>query len=199
MRVVVLAFVICLISSGTASAQRVRDAALFVTGGALGLAAHESGHLIFDAAFGAAPGVRAVHFGPLPFFAITHEPVSPVREFTISSAGFWVQHASSEVILSSRPQLRREHAPLVKGVLAFNVLTSVAYAAAAFATTGPDERDTRGIALSARVAEPWIGAMIVVPAVFDAVRYYKPDVAWVRWASRAAKIGGALMIVRAAS
>jgi hypothetical protein len=198
MRVVALALGICLISSATASAQSVRDAALFAAGGALGLGAHESGHLIFDAAFGAAPGLRTVHFGPLPFFAITHEPVSPVREFTISSAGFWSQHASSEVILSTRPQLRHEHAPLVKGILAFNVLTSVAYAGAAFATAGPDERDTRGIALSARLAEPWIGATILAPAVFDAVRYYKPDVAWVRWASRVAKIGGALMIVRAA-
>jgi hypothetical protein len=139
-----------------------------------------------------------VHFGPLPFFAITHAPVSPVREFAISSAGFWVQHASSEMILSTRPQLRHEHAPLVKGVFAFNVLTSVAYAGAAFTTSGPDERDTRGIAVSARLAEPWVGTMILVPAAFDAVRYFQPDAAWVRWASRAAKIGGALLIVRAA-
>ena len=187
-----------LIGSGTALAQRVRHAALFVAGGALGLAAHESGHVIGDAAFGAAPGFRTVHFGPLPFFAITHRPVSPVREFAISSAGFWVQHALSELIFSTRPQLRHEQAPLVKGVLAFNVLTSMAYAGAAFATSGPDERDTRGIAVTARIAEPWIGAMILVPAAFDAVRYYQPEAGWVRWGSRAAKIGGALLIVRAA-
>ena len=86
----------------------------------------------------------------------------------------------------------------MKGVFAFNVLTSVAYAGAAFTTSGPAERDTRGIAVSARLAEPWIGTMILVPAAFDAVRYFQPDAAWVRWASRAAKIGGALLIVRAA-
>jgi hypothetical protein len=186
-----------LISANVAQGQNVREAALFVAGGALGLGAHEAGHLIVDGAFGAAPGLRKVSFGPIPFFAITHDPVSPVREFAISSAGFWMQHAASELLLSRHPQLRQQHAPLLKGVLAFNVLASVAYAGAAFAEIGPDERDTRGMALSTRVREPWIGAMILGPAVFDAARYYKPDVVWLRWASRAAKVGGVLLIVRA--
>ena len=176
----------------------MRTAALFVAGGALGLAVHEAGHAAADVAFGVSPGLRKVSFGPLPFFAITHDAVSPAREFTISSAGFWMQHASSELILSRRPRLREERAPLLKGVLAFNVLASVAYAGAAFATSGPDERDTRGMALGARVAEPWIGATILAPAALDAARYYQPDVVWLRWASRAAKIGGALLVVRAA-
>ena len=39
-----------------------------------------------------------------------------------------------------------EHAPFAKGVLAFNVAASAAYAGAAFARTGPYERDTRGMA-----------------------------------------------------
>lgn len=176
----------------------MRTAALFVAGGALGLAVHEAGHVTADVAFGVSPGLRKVSFGPLPFFAITHDPVSPAREFVISSAGFWMQHASSELILSRRPRLREERAPLLKGILAFNILAAVAYAGAAFATTGPDERDTRGMALSARMAEPWIGATILAPAALDAARYYQPDVAWLRWTSRAAKIGGALLIVRAA-
>jgi hypothetical protein len=85
----------------------------------------------------------------------------------------------------------------LKGVLAFNVLASVAYAGAAFARTGPDQRDTRGMAISARVPEPWIGAMILGPAALDAARYYKPDVGWLRWASRAAKVSGVVLIVRA--
>ena len=186
-----------LISSNAAQGQNVRDAALFVAGGALGLGAHEGGHLIFNGIFGAAPGLRKVTFGPIPFFAITHEPVSPVREFAISSAGFGMQHASSEWILSRRPHLRQEEAPLLKGILAFNVLASAAYSGAAFATTGPDERDTRGMAITARVREPWIGAAILAPAALDAARYYKPDVVWLRWASRAAKVGGVLLIVRA--
>ena len=64
---------------------------------------------------------------------------------------------------------------------------------------GPAERDTRGMALSAGVDEPWIGATVLAPAVLDAARYYRPDSRVLRWASRAAKIGGAMFIFKAAS
>src|SRR2546428_666273 len=43
-----------------------------LAGGALGLVMHESGHLIFDAAFDAKPRISRVQFGPFPFFAISH-------------------------------------------------------------------------------------------------------------------------------
>jgi hypothetical protein len=67
----------------------VDDSVKFLAGAALGLLAHESGHLLFDAIFDASPTIKGVTFGPLPFFAITHRSdVSPRREFTISSAGF---------------------------------------------------------------------------------------------------------------
>jgi len=170
----------------------------FFAGAALGLGLHESGHLILDGAFGAHPGVRKVSAGFIPFFAITHEPVSPLKEFTISSAGFWVQHAGSEVLLSRRPNLRQEHAPVAKGLLAFNVLTSVMYAGAAFVRHGPAERDTRGMAVSADIPEPWIGVTILAPAVLDGARYYRPRSRALRWASRAAKVGGVLLILKAA-
>jgi hypothetical protein len=176
----------------------VADIAQFFAGVALGLGLHESGHLILDVAFDASPGVRKVSAGFIPFFAITHHPVSPSREFAISSAGFWVQHGTSEFLLTRRPDLRREHAPVAKGLLAFNVLTSMMYAGAAFARFGPVERDTRGMALSADVGEPWIGVSILVPAGLDAARYYRPRSRWLRWASRASKIGGAVLIVKAA-
>src|SRR5438477_7027327 len=116
------------------------DVVQFFAGAALGLGLHESGHLALDEAFGAHPGVRKVSAGFIPFFAITHEPVSPLKEFTISSAGFWVQHAGSEILLMRRPNLRDEHAPFVKGLLAFNIVTSAMYAGAAFARRGPAER-----------------------------------------------------------
>jgi hypothetical protein len=141
--------------------------------------------------------VRKVSAGFIPFFAITHEPVTPVEEFTISSAGFWMQHAGSEILLSKRPRLRDEHAPVAKGLLAFNVLTSMMYAGAAFAQRGPSERDTRGMAVSTGIAEPWIGATILAPAVLDAARYYRPGSRALVWASRAAKIGGAMLILKA--
>jgi hypothetical protein len=175
------------------------NVAKFLGGAASALVAHESGHLILDGAFGAGVQFKKVNAGPFPFFAITHHPVSPAREFAISSAGFWVQHATDELILARRPTLRSEHAPFLKGMVAFNILTSVGYSVAAFTRHGPDERDTRGMAVSARVAEPWVGATILAPAVLDGVRFYRPERKWLVWVSRATKIGGALLVVRAAN
>jgi hypothetical protein len=185
-----------LLSARTAAAQQ--DVGLFLGGAATAFVAHEGGHLFFDAVFGAGADLKKVNAGPFPFFAITHHPVSPTQEFVISSAGFWVQHTTDELILTRRPLLRDEHAPLLKGMLAFNVLTSMGYAGVAFLGRGPDERDTRGMAVSARMAEPWIGTTILAPAVIDLVRYYRPDTPWLKWASRATKIGGALLVIRAA-
>jgi len=193
--IAVAAVVCCTASPVSAQTTAVVQ---FFAGAALGLGLHESGHLILDEAFGAHPGVRKVSAGFIPFFAITHEPVSPLKEFTISSAGFWVQHAGSEYLLSRRPNLRDEHAPVAKGLLAFNVLTSVMYAGAAFVRHGPAERDTRGMAVSADIPEPWIGAVILGPAVLDGARYYRPRSRALRWASRAAKVGGVLLILKAA-
>jgi len=172
--------------------------ATFLAGGAIGLGLHESGHLLMASMFGADPGVKGVSFGPLPFFAITHPEVTPAREYAISAAGFWVQHASSEWLLTARPGLRHERAPLAKGLLAFNVLASVAYASASFGTFGPYERDTRAMADALGVAEPWVGAMILAPAVLDTWRYLKPESRWASWTSRALKVGAVLIVVRAA-
>jgi len=191
------AAVLCCMAA-PARAQQTAAVAQFFAGAALGLGLHESGHLVLDAGFGAHPGVRKVSAGFIPFFAITHEPVTPLKEFTISSAGFWVQHAGSEYLLSRRPNLREERAPVAKGLLAFNVLTSVMYAGAAFVQHGPLERDTRGMAISADIPEPWIGASILAPAVLDGARYYRPRSRVLRWTSRAAKIAGVMMILKAA-
>ena len=169
----------------------------FLTGAAAGLAAHESGHLLFDGIFDAHPGLKKVSFHGLPFFAITHDPGrSPRREFVIDSAGFWVQEATNEMILSRRPNLRHARAPFVKGVFAFNVGASIAYAGAAFARTGPLERDTRGMADALRWKEPYVGLLILIPAMLDLVRFYHPDQAWAVWGSRASKIVGVVLIAR---
>lgn len=170
---------------------------LFLGGAAVALAAHESGHLFFDVLFDAHPGVMKVNFHGIPFFAITHDAgLSPRKEFTIDSAGFWVQEGGSEWILSTRPNLRDARAPFVKGVLAFNVLASVAYAGAAFARTGPVERDTRGMAESIRWKEPVIGALILAPAILDAVRYYDRNPTWAMWASRGVKVASVVLVLR---
>ncbi len=188
---------VLLCCTATPVRAQTTDVLQFFAGAALGLGLHESGHLVLDSTFGAHPGVRKVSAGFIPFFAITHETVSPLKEFTIASAGFWVQHAGSEVLLSRRPNLRREHAPIAKGVLAFNVLTSVMYAGAAFARRGPAERDTRGMAVSADIAEPWIGGTVLAPAVIDGARYFRPQSRALRWASRGAKMAGALAVLKA--
>jgi hypothetical protein len=171
--------------------------AQFLGGAAVGLGTHEAGHLFFNVVFDAHPGLAKVNFHGLPFFAITHTSGLPPRqEFTISSAGFWVQHAESEWLLTRRPRLRHERAPFAKGVLAFDVLASVAYAGAAFARTGPVERDTRGMAESARIDERWIGAMLLTPALLDAYRYFHSESKWAPWTSRGAKIGMVLLVLR---
>ena len=44
--------------------------------------------------------------------------------------------------------------------------------------------------------EPYVGLLILVPAVLDIVRYYNPDARWATWGSRGAKIGGVALIAR---
>lgn len=169
----------------------------FLGGVAVGLAAHESGHLLCDVIFSADPHIVRVEFHGIPFFAIAHDAGLPRhQEFTISSAGFWVQHATNEWLLTRRPRLRAESSPFTKGVFAFNVGASFAYAGAAFARTGPLERDTRGMAESARMNERWIGAVILVPAALDTWRYVDPDARLPVWLSRASKLAAVLLILR---
>jgi hypothetical protein len=160
-------------------------------------AAHEGGHVLFDVLFDADPGVRRVEFHGIPFFAITHRAdVSRRQEYAISAAGFWVQEATNEWLLTKRPRLRSERAPFAKGIFAFNVGASAFYSIAAFGRLGPAERDTRGMAISSRIDEPWIGAVVLVPAVLDTWRYFDPDARLPVWLSRAAKVGTVLLILR---
>jgi hypothetical protein len=181
----------------TVSQQGHRGAAIVtLLGGAVaGLAAHEGGHLFFDVLFDAGPGLEGVKFGPFPFFAITHRQVHPRQEFAIASAGFWVHHATSELLLTRRPNLRTERAPFAKGLLAWNVIASAAYSGVAFAHAGPAERDTRGMADALGMNEGWVGAMLLAPALLDTVRYVRPKAAWARWTSRAAKAGLVLLVL----
>jgi hypothetical protein len=168
----------------------------FFAGAALALAAHESGHLLFDVIFDADVNLKGVHLGPLPFFAIAHRAGLPGREeFTISSAGFWIQEGTTEWLLTTRPGIRGENAPFAKGVLAFDVLTSFGYGTVALFKAGPPERDTRGMS-AIGVDERAIGALIMAPAAFDVVRYFLPEARWAKWASRAAKVTTVLLVVK---
>jgi hypothetical protein len=169
---------------------------MFLAGAGTAFVVHESGHLVADLAFGAGVRVTSVHFGPIPFFAVSHRSgLLPREEVTISSAGLWTQDASAEWLLVRHPDLRTEHAPFAKGVLAFDVLTSLGYGTVAMFRAGPPERDTRGMAATG-VNERVVGAMVIAPAAFDAYRYFHPDAAWARWASRAAKAASLLLVVK---
>ena len=159
---------------------------------------HESAHLLFDEIFDAKPFVESVQFGPFPFFAVSHQAVSPRQEFIISSAGFWTQEATAEWLLTRRPDIRHEHAPLAKGALAFDVLTSIGYGTVALFEAGPAERDTRGMSLIG-IDERVIGAIVIAPAALDAYRYIRPESRWAPWASRAVKIGSVLLALKQTS
>jgi hypothetical protein len=179
--------------NGTTAAATVE----FLAGGALAFLTHEGGHLLFDGIFDAEPHLAGVRFGPVPFFAIAHRPgLSPRREFAVSSAGFWTQEATAEWLLTQHPDLRGERAALQKGILAFDVLTSVGYGVVAFAKAGPFERDTRGMADAIGIDERAIGAMVIAPAALDAYRYFRPHARWAVWASRAAKVGSVLLVLK---
>jgi hypothetical protein len=178
----------------------VKRTLVFLTGAASGLAVHESGHVAFAAAFGAHPRVRPLEGSVIPFFKIAHDPVSRRREFVISSAGMWMQYAGSEWMLTARPRLRDEHAPFLKGMLAFDLATSTVYSVAAFTRTGPSERDTRGMAVSlgkTGAPEPVMGLMVLAPAVLDGYRFLKPEARWATWASRGVKIASVILTMAA--
>jgi hypothetical protein len=166
-------------------------------GGGAGLVLHEAGHLVADWAFEEKVVVKKVEWKGVPFFALSHAPdLSPRREYTVSSAGFWTQFLYSEQILTHHPQLRAEESPMRKGLLTFHVITSLIYAGAAFGQTGPVERDTRGMAESLHVSERWIGALILAPAVLDTYRYFHPDARWAAWTSRGVKMGSVALVLK---
>ena len=166
-------------------------------GGVAGLALHESGHLIADWAFEEKVVVRKVGWKGVPFFAISHaNNLSPRREFTVSSAGFWSQWLYSEQILTHHPNLRHEESPFRKGVLTFHVVTLLVYSGAAFGNTGPVERDTRGMAQSLHLNERWLGVMLLAPAVLDTFRYFHPGARWAIWTSRGVKLSYAALVLK---
>ena len=166
-------------------------------GGVAGLALHESGHLIADWAFEEKVVVKKVGYKGIPFFALSHAPdLSPRREFTVSSAGFWSQFLYTEQILTHHPDLLREQSPFRKGVLTFHVVTSLIYSGAAFGRTGPVERDTRGMADALHINERWLGALILAPALLDTYRYFHPDARWAAWTSRGVKMGSVALVLK---
>jgi hypothetical protein len=89
-------------ASSGADEHRNTDLAKFLAGAGLKFVIHESGHLVFDEIFDAHPHVRAVHFGPFPFFAITpRRPLSSRQLFTVASTGF-LDHGSGVCVVGDQ-------------------------------------------------------------------------------------------------
>jgi hypothetical protein len=82
------------------------------------------------------------------FFAITHEPVSPVGSLRYRRPASGCSTRRARSCSRRRPDVRMEHAPVAKGLLASTSRHRSIYAGAAFSRRGPGERDTRGMAVS---------------------------------------------------
>lgn len=161
----------------------------FFEGAFVGLLGHEGGHLIANYAVGSDPYLKSVHYGPIPFFTI--EPgyhLTPRDHYITASAGFNAQNLYDEWILTKHPNLMKEDKPYLKGMATFSFWLTVGYAATAFAGTGPNERDTKGMADSLGWNERWVGAMILVPTALDTYRYKHPGSKWATIASRVSKL-----------
>jgi len=162
----------------------------FLGGALVGLAIHESGHYALERALGADPYVKRVDTAGIPFFAVSYrKEVTPRQEYAIASAGFWMQHAMAEAILAKYPNLWKEAPTAVKGAFAFHLVTSLIYAYAALAKSGPPERDTLGMAHGLGINERWVGVAVLLPAALDLYRSFHPNTPWATWSSRGVKIG----------
>ena len=197
---VVLAFASTLSAQTTSEAQPNRhpleDSVKFLAGAGGAFVLHESAHLLADAIFGAEVRVVGVHLGPVPFFAVSHQGgIAPREEVAISSAGLWTQNVTAEWLLTRRPDLRQEHAPAMKGIFAFDILTAFGYGTVALLKVGPVERDTLGMTATG-FDERAVGAFVIAPAAFDAWRYFHPEARWAIWASRAAKVATVVLVLK---
>lgn len=158
-------------------------------GALLGLALHESGHILANLALNTHPTVKRVETMGIPFFAISHRRLgSPREEYAIASAGFWFQHTMAEILLARHPRFWCEASLVERGALLFHLATSLVYTYGALAKSGPPERDTRNMAQALGIHERWIGLAVLTPALLDLYRSFHPEARAARWTSRALKV-----------
>lgn len=180
------------------------DYGWFAAGGLTGFVIHESAHMLVAESFDLHPHVTT-RSKPVPFIVIRYdlfavrEPSGTIRyvdreghpissgaekKFATASAGINSQNLTSELILSLHPNLREERRPFLKGVLAFDLITSIGYAVVG--RRDPDG-DLRGMAESRGATDLFIAALVFTPAAIDLYRYYNPESAWAPWVSRGTK------------
>jgi len=175
----------------------LKDVPPFLGGALVGLVLHESGHYLMDVALGTDPYLKRVDGAGIPFFAVSYrKDVTPRQEYAIAAAGFWMQHSMAEAILKKYPRVWEDAPTSVKGAFAFHLVTSLIYAYAALAKSGPPERDTLGMAHGLGINERWMGAAVLIPAALDLYRSFNPNVPWATWTSRGVKISFAFALLK---
>jgi len=182
-----------------------KDVALFAGGAATAFVAHEAGHATANFALGNTPHLESVQFlGAIPFFAVSpgiycfqngciksdgsRFPTGQRGLFLILMAGFDVQHLTDEALLTADPALRLHHAPFRTGLLAFNTLTSAAYAIANLGGFEPPAGDLHAAFRDTSAPRGWTTGLLVGIAGLDLARWALPDAEWLAQLSRAAKV-----------
>lgn len=190
--------------TATAEEWKASDYGWFLAGGTAGFILHEGTHALVAESFGFDARLES-RGKPIPFVVVRYDLVSkkdenghvrytddegkPVsngaqKQYAIASAGINSQNITSEIILTLHPNLRQERRPFLKGVLAFDILTSTGYALVG--RKDPDG-DLRGMAESLGVNDKWMGALVFLPAAIDTYRYFYPESRWAPWVSRGSK------------
>lgn len=193
------------VGSARGETREISEYARFTAGALTAFVIHETAHAVVAVSFGLRPSFEIRH-KPVPFVVVTYDwvPVkspsgdvayyidrdgNPVsnwgqKQFVIASAGINSQNIASEWILTAHPRIHDESRPFLKGMLAFNILTSVGYALVG--RKDPDG-DLRGMSEALKVNDVVIGGIVLLPAVLDLFRYYHPDLHWIPWIDRGTK------------
>lgn len=183
----------------------VASVALTAAGFVSAFVVHEACHGVANLAMANVPTLEPVRFaGFLPFFAVS--PNIQCRDGTclkrngdpfvpgprgyafIVSSGILCQEITDEIILTEHPRIRHETSPFLKGMLLFNVATSVAYGIANLSGIEPPEGDVRGLDSAGRIPHGVFAALVLGTAALDVARYFLPDVDWLPWVSRGSKV-----------
>lgn len=166
---------------------------------------HEACHAVANLSMANVPTLEPVRFaGFLPFFAVSPniqcqggtctrrngEPFVPgPRGYAfIVTSGILCQEVTNEIILTEHPRIRYESEPFLKGMLLFNVATSVAYGIANLTGIEPPAGDLRGLDGVSGVPNGVFAAVVLGTAALDVARYFLPSVGWLPWVSRGSKV-----------
>lgn len=189
-----------------ADAHDVPSVALYLGGGLVGFLAHESGHVAMNFAYDNVPQFQHITtFGFIPFVAINprlscsngvckkHDGTllagGESGKYNIVTAGFDVQHVTTELLLTLEPDLYWRHEPFRKGLFTFDILLSVGYALSNVTGTESSFGDSRNAATAAGMPHAVFAAILIAPAALDTYRFFRPRSKWAPWVSRGTKLG----------